>query len=348
MAEQQENFEIDLGNLTAFDPQHQFQSIPDNREDLVKDCIAHATKLIQAVADNLFSLPSTEDASGPVVPLPQPTTKLPREKPLPKPAPPTKWEIFAKKKGIQNRKKDKLVFDEQTSSWKRRYGYDRVNDDNDIPIIEAKMTDEPGVDPFAKRRSEKKQRVEKQEKNRLYNLKEAAKVGALPSHVQLAATALPITGTQTAPRKVGKDELQNVAGMAATSTASGGKFDKKLAGEKPPKHDKKYRKFLPVVEGSGMGSLEKQQSDKILNKLMAKNSHEIFNVSKAVDMYNVKSDKKRRNQQGKSSTMSSKLKVKKSPYKNASKGSSKKGGSSSKGKSGSSSSKGNQSECSFG
>lgn len=139
------------------------------------------------------------------------------------------------------------------------------------------------------------------------------------SHVQLAATALPITGTQTAPRKVSKDELQNVAGMAATSTASGGKFDKKLAGEKPPKHEKKYRKvckinpkckfmfhvksifhprflfnvssvwplclsfqFLPVVEGSGMGSLEKEQTDKILNKLMAKNSHEIFNVGKVI------------------------------------------------------------------
>nr|GFC58149.1 ribosome biogenesis regulatory protein homolog [Tanacetum cinerariifolium] len=64
--------------------------------------------------------------------------------------------------------------------------------------------------------------------------------------------------------------------MAATSTASGGK----LAGEKPPKHAKKYRKFLPAVKGSGMGSLEKQQTDKILNKLMAKNSHDIFNVGK--------------------------------------------------------------------
>ncbi|XP_023740138.1 ribosome biogenesis regulatory protein homolog [Lactuca sativa] len=327
---QQDGYQIDIGNLMAYDPQHQFQSIPDKREDLVKECIAHATKLIQAVADNLFSLPSTEDASGPIVPLPPPTTKLPREKPLPKPAPPTKWEVFAKKKGIQNRKKDKVVFDEQTSSWKRRYGYDRVNDDNDLPIIEAKMTDEPGVDPFATRRSEKKQRVEKQEKNRLHNLKEASKVGALPSHVQLAATSLPITGTQAPPRKVSKDELQNVAGMAATSTASGGKFDKKLAGEKPPKHDKKYRKFLPVVEGSGMGSLERQQSDKILNKLMAKNSHEIFNVSKAVDMYNVKNDKKRKNQQGKNKSFSTsnKLKVKKSPYKSASKGSSKKGSSS--------------------
>lgn len=66
----------------------------------------------------------------------------------------------------------------------------------------------------------------------------------LRSHIQLAATRLPITGSQAAPRKVGKDELQNVAGMAATATASGGKFDKKLPGEKPPKHEKKYRKVV--------------------------------------------------------------------------------------------------------
>lgn len=316
----EQNLEVDLGYLMAFDSHHQFLSPPSSREELVKESIQQGTKLVQAIADSLFSLPSTEDRDGPIVKLPPPTTRLPREKPLPKPRPPTKWEEFAKKKGIQNRKKDKQVFDDQTGTWKRRYGYDRVNDDNDVPIIEAKMTDEPGQDPFAKRRAEKKQRVEKQEKNRLYNLKEAAKVGALPSHVQLAATALPITGTQAAPRKVSKDELLNVAGMAATATASGGKFDKKLLGEKPPKHEKKYRKFLPVVEGSGMGSLERQQTDKILNKLMSKNSHEILNVDKAVNMYNVKKEKKgRRHQQGKSSSTSSKLKTKKSPYKKMSK-----------------------------
>lgn len=43
--------------------------------------------------------------------------------------------------GIQNHKRDKQVFDDQTGTWKRRYGYDRVNDDKDVPIIEAKMTD---------------------------------------------------------------------------------------------------------------------------------------------------------------------------------------------------------------
>lgn len=42
---------------------------------------------------------------------------------------------------IKYYKKYKQVFDEQTGTWKRRYGYDRVNDDNDVPIIEAKLTD---------------------------------------------------------------------------------------------------------------------------------------------------------------------------------------------------------------
>lgn len=65
---------------------------------------------------------------------------------------------------------------------------------------------------------------------------------SVSSHVQLAATALPITGTQAVPKKVSKDELGDVAGIAATATASGGKFDKKLQGERKPKHDHKYRK----------------------------------------------------------------------------------------------------------
>ncbi|CAN7007278.1 unnamed protein product [Brassica rapa subsp. trilocularis] len=125
--------------------------------------------------------------------------------------PPTKWEEFALKKGIQKRKKDKIVYDENIDQFKRRHGYDRVNDDNDIPLIEAKASDEPGEDPFAKRLDDKKKRVDKQQKNRLQNLKSAAKAGALPSHVQLAASALPITGTKAQPKKLGKEELGDVA-----------------------------------------------------------------------------------------------------------------------------------------
>ncbi|KAK4853197.1 hypothetical protein QYF36_005220 [Acer negundo] len=165
------------------------------------------------------------------------------------------------------------------------------------------MTDEPGEDPFAKRQGEKKHRVEKQEKNRLQNLKQAAKVGALPSHVQLAATALPITGTNSVPKK----------------------------GEKAPKKQGKHRKFLPVVEGKGIGFQEKEQNEKVLNKLISKHSHEILNVDKAITMYNVKKEKKQRhrkqkNEQEKPSLNSSKLKPKKTlNKKSVNKGSSKEG-----------------------
>nr|CAB3503201.1 unnamed protein product [Digitaria exilis] len=106
-----------------------------------------------------------------------------------------------------------------------------------------------------------KKRVEKQGKNRLDNLKKAAKVGALPSRIQLAAKSLPITGTKAdLPKKSRKEDLDNVAGMASSATASGGKFEK-LPGEKPPKHPGKHRKFLLVAEGKGMGNLGKQQVD---------------------------------------------------------------------------------------
>lgn len=38
--------------------------------------------------------------------------------------------------------------------------------------------------------------------------------------------------------------------------------------------------FLPAVEGSGMGAMEKQQTEKVLNKLMSQTSHQILNVQK--------------------------------------------------------------------
>ncbi|TKW01974.1 hypothetical protein SEVIR_8G214100v4 [Setaria viridis] len=185
-----------------------------------------------------------------------------------------------------------------------------------VPIIEAKSTDEPGVDPFAQRK-QKKKRVEKQGKNRLENLKKAAKVGALPSHIQLAAKSLPITGTEAdLPKKSRKEDLENVAGMGS-ATASGGKFDEKLPGAKPPKHPGKHRKFLPVAEGKGMGNLGKQQNDKILESLLARNSEQL-DVGKAITMYKVKKEKQRRKDREMSSK-SDKLKPQKKPFKKSSK-----------------------------
>lgn len=48
----------------------------------MKETLEQGTKLVQAVADTLFNVPSTEDLDGPIVSLPPTTTKLPREKPV--------------------------------------------------------------------------------------------------------------------------------------------------------------------------------------------------------------------------------------------------------------------------
>jgi regulator of ribosome biosynthesis len=67
----------------------------------------------------------------------------------------------------------------------------------------------------------------------------------LCSVIQLAAKALPITGTKAdLPKKSRKEDLENVAGMALSATASGGKFDEKLPSEKPAKHPGKQRKVF--------------------------------------------------------------------------------------------------------
>jgi len=50
------------------------------RGELVKEILTEGTKLVQEIANKLFNFPSTETNDGPIVQLPPPTTKLPREK----------------------------------------------------------------------------------------------------------------------------------------------------------------------------------------------------------------------------------------------------------------------------
>lgn len=82
---------------------------------------------VQTLIASLFSLPTTSSADGPLAQLPTPTTLLPRAKPLPKPKPPTKWEQFAKAKGIQKTRKEKKIWDEEKQEWVDRWGWKGVN-----------------------------------------------------------------------------------------------------------------------------------------------------------------------------------------------------------------------------
>ncbi len=89
----------------------------------------------QALLAALFSLPTTSSPDGPLAQLPPPTTQLPRAKPLPKPKPPTKWEQFAKAKGIHKTRKDKKVWDEAKQEWVNRWGWKGANKDKEVQWI---------------------------------------------------------------------------------------------------------------------------------------------------------------------------------------------------------------------
>ena len=98
-------------------------------------------RALQVLLTALYALPSESTPLGRMAQLPAPTTVLPRAKPLPKPRAPTKWEVFAQRKGIQKRKRSKEVWDEGAGELKRRHGYQRANDPEAVPILEAKSTD---------------------------------------------------------------------------------------------------------------------------------------------------------------------------------------------------------------
>lgn len=134
-------YEFDLGNLAAFNP-HPLDAAAF-QADRNAACQAEAARVFQALAARLFQLESEPAPVGRLACLPEPTTVLPREKPLPKPREPTKWELFAQRKGIQKRKRSALEWDDVTQEWRRRHGYKRAAGANDLPpVVEAGVGDQ--------------------------------------------------------------------------------------------------------------------------------------------------------------------------------------------------------------
>ncbi|KAH7034806.1 ribosome biogenesis regulatory protein-domain-containing protein [Microdochium trichocladiopsis] len=77
----------------------------------------------------LTTCPLHSAPQGVLLTLPHPTTPMPREKPLPPPKQPTKWELFAARKGIkpktrEQRRMRNQVFNEQTGEYERSWGFD--------------------------------------------------------------------------------------------------------------------------------------------------------------------------------------------------------------------------------
>ncbi|KAJ2290170.1 Rhodanese- sulfurtransferase, partial [Coemansia sp. RSA 2706] len=122
--------EHDLGLLASFDinmlDENKLRASQKKRDAYLKELSREGAQLL---VNELFSQPTAVDEDSVYAMLPKVTSTLPREKPLPKVKPMTRWEKFAKLKGIDQRKKSRMVFDENTDEWRPRFGYKGVNND---------------------------------------------------------------------------------------------------------------------------------------------------------------------------------------------------------------------------
>lgn len=243
----------------------------------------------QLLFNSIWKLPVVKVDGAVVAQLPDPTTILPREKPVPKAKPPTKWEAYAAKKGIQNKKRGRMLWDEEAKSWKPRYGYKRTKDEDTDWCKEVPVNADPNEDQFEKAANAKKERVAKNELQRLRNIAKNQKGGK----------GL-IMSTQFKPaEKKDKERVTQEIDIAKVSTASIGKFQDKLPKEQPTKNAGKKRKFESVA---GDMVSEKKRALDIWHKL---NKPEALNVTKAVnkklatDQESISSNKKKKAGTGK-------------------------------------------------
>ncbi|KAK8734048.1 hypothetical protein OTU49_017452, partial [Cherax quadricarinatus] len=140
-------------------------------EKLIRDedqCDAYLCSLardgIQALLTKVWDLPSEQIDNSIYVTLPKPVTKLPREKPVPKGKEITKWEQYAREKGIKRGKKDKKVWDEVLKQFVPRYGYRKILAEKEKNWVkEVPDNADPYEDQFAKAAEIKKENIAKNE-----------------------------------------------------------------------------------------------------------------------------------------------------------------------------------------
>eukprot|EP01094_Clydonella_sp_ATCC50884_P030089 TRINITY_DN9676_c0_g1_i1.p1 TRINITY_DN9676_c0_g1~~TRINITY_DN9676_c0_g1_i1.p1 ORF type:complete len:335 (-),score=141.21 TRINITY_DN9676_c0_g1_i1:49-1017(-) len=288
--DKEDDLEYDLGNLHAFDS-HPIDALAftKGKEEYLQALGRDNTQLLFG---RIFSLPTKRVPSGVIATLPTPSYRLPREKPVPKPKPLTKWERFAKAKGIQKRKKERMVWDEDFQEWRPRFGYKRANNplDKDNWIVELKEGDDP--DAFAKLARDKKERVKKQRKATLANRAKAAKTKMKPiaraMHTDVEVTTakgvVREKGGEDGPRKDRKKRRTELSAdliMTQAATASHGLFQEKLKGDKEVKRKIKTKKSGPTEDLSG----ERQVTMKVIDRLLRKKEGTL-DVDRAVKAHN--------------------------------------------------------------
>ncbi|EUB63954.1 Ribosome biogenesis regulatory protein [Echinococcus granulosus] len=219
--------EYDLGNLLYED------KAPIDPKDVNKafirsltlDCTQHFLREFWKAKTNDGILVSV---------LPDPVSRLPREKRTPKAKELTRWERFAQMKGIKKRKKSRKVWDEASQSWKPRWGKDRVDSVKDKWVLEVPDNADPYEDQFEKLSRARSERRAKNEFARLKNIARTVKKGQAPPLGVLTES------------EASKNILSRALEITKRSDASMGLFsqeinEQKIANKAEKKHSVKNR-----------------------------------------------------------------------------------------------------------
>lgn len=175
-------YTFDLGYLLAEDP-NPVSLDHDNLEDSLAEVARDGAQSL--INQLLTTCPLSSTSDGVLLTLPQPSTRLPREKPVPQPKPPTKWERFAAKKGIKPKTREQrrnLAFDEDSGEFKRKWGYGGLNKkgQNDA-IMEVDMKAErerkEGTSVRGDSRRERKENMRRNERKMRKNERQAVGIG---------------------------------------------------------------------------------------------------------------------------------------------------------------------------
>jgi regulator of ribosome biosynthesis len=277
----------DVGSLACFD-YHPLDAAQLSR-DQAGTLLAVARDNTQLLFNRIFSQPAVRSQDGVFAELPARATVVPREKPLPKEKPKTKWDEFARIKGIEKRKRSSKEWNEEREEFVPRFGRKSAKNDSMADwLVELPDSAPDSHDAFGEQRKVKKQAVAKQAKQELANRARARAKGSRA--VAGSASVAMLSGGKKLDRAALKSTIARQLQHTTEATASAGVFVDRKEKKKNKVVVKQARpKADPIRD-------ERAAQKQVLDRVLAKAAAPELVIEKAVERHR-RQDKQQQQQQ---------------------------------------------------